>query len=525
MKRVFVAAIAAVVILQASPLGAFAQTAPGALQSQIETLLAQIKSLNEQILNLQQQQTQLQQQKQDTVASILTTLREGDEGEKVRILQTLLASDASIYPEGMITGFYGRLTSAAVRRFQKLHGLEQVGFVGPRTLTKLQELSNKLQLAFASGDADAIEDAAEDLEDGLKDAKKENNKFAKAVKKVMKLCTRIAPGHLIAPGWLAKNDAPTVPFCESLPFGIFKKFPYASSTPTSTPPGTDTTPPVITNITSIPSMNSAIVYWTTNEPADSQVNYGTTSSYGSSTSVNAAKVIYHSQTLTGLQAATVYHFQVISRDAKGNGASSGNQTFTTLAVPDTAAPTISSISATPSSTSAAVSWMTNESADSQVAYGTSTAYGLLTALDTTLVTSHAAQLAGLLPSTLYHYQVRSKDGVGNLATSTDQTFTTLAAPDTTAPFISSVTVTPSSTSATIAWTTNESSTSKVYYGTVNPVDPNATSTLSVSDGTLVSPHSLNLSALATSTTYYFLVESADAAANKATSSGSFATTP
>src|SRR5205807_7995703 len=56
--------------------------------------------------------------------------------------------------------------------------------------------------------------------------------------------------------------------------------------------------------------------------------------------------------------------------------------------------------------------------------------GSSSALNTSLVTSHAVALAGLNGSTLYHYRVRSRDAAGNPATSADFSFTTS---DTTAP--------------------------------------------------------------------------------------------
>ncbi len=98
---------------------------------------------------------------------------------------------------------------------------------------------------------------------------------------------------------------------------------------------------------------------------------------------------------------------------------------------DTTAPTLSSIAATKTSSTITVTWTTNEPATSQIKYGTSTSYGMTTALDTTLVTSHSVTLTGLLSSTTYHYAVMSKDAAGNLATSTDRTATTSAATPTT----------------------------------------------------------------------------------------------
>ncbi|MFH1694623.1 MAG: immunoglobulin-like domain-containing protein [Patescibacteria group bacterium] len=88
-----------------------------------------------------------------------------------------------------------------------------------------------------------------------------------------------------------------------------------------------------------------------------------------------------------------------------------------------------------------------------------------------------------------------------------------AIPDTTPPAISGLynaTTTPTST--IIEWTTDEPATSKVAYSTSTPV----ASTI-VSDDTLVTDHSLELTSLTASTTYYYYVESTDEHDNTATS--------
>jgi hypothetical protein len=76
------------------------------------------------------------------------------------------------------------------------------------------------------------------------------------------------------------------------------------------------------------------------------------------------------------------------------------------------------------SSGATIQWNTDRLADSQVEFGTSTAYGSSTTLDPNLVASHAQTLSGLAASTLYHYRVKSKDASGSLSVSGDFTFTT-----------------------------------------------------------------------------------------------------
>src|SRR5262245_25797277 len=188
----------------------------------------------------------------------------------------------------------------------------------------------------------------------------------------------------------------------------------------------DTTAPVISNVAAGGiTTTGATISWTTNENSDSQVEYGTDQNYGQSTTLNPALVTAHSQGLSGLTAGTPYHYRVKSRDAAGNLAVSGDFSFTTATAGDTTPPVISGVAAgSITTTSATITWTTNENSDSQVEYGTSIAYGQSTTLDTTLGTAHSQSLSGLTNGTLYHYRVKSRDAAGNLAVSADFTFTT-----------------------------------------------------------------------------------------------------
>lgn len=102
---------------------------------------------------------------------------------------------------------------------------------------------------------------------------------------------------------------------------------------------TDTTPPVISNISASPSGNSSTVIWKTDENSDSQIEYGLTASYGQQTVLNSSLTISHSESLASLTLGTVYHYRVKSRDASGNLAISGDSTFTTATVSPTPTPT------------------------------------------------------------------------------------------------------------------------------------------------------------------------------------------
>src|SRR6185436_11962914 len=74
------------------------------------------------------------------VASAATLDRQlefGMSGSDVSTLQTFLALDTSIYPQGLVTGYFGPLTRAAVINFQAKNGIATVGRVGPITLVAL----------------------------------------------------------------------------------------------------------------------------------------------------------------------------------------------------------------------------------------------------------------------------------------------------------------------------------------------------------------------------------------------------
>lgn len=61
-------------------------------------------------------------------------LQVGSTGADVSSLQSFLASDPAIYPQGTVSGYFGFLTKAAVSNFQSRNGLPAVGRVGPATL-------------------------------------------------------------------------------------------------------------------------------------------------------------------------------------------------------------------------------------------------------------------------------------------------------------------------------------------------------------------------------------------------------
>jgi hypothetical protein len=257
--------------------------------------------------------------------------------------------------------------------------------------------------------------------------------------------------------------------------------------------------------------SSATIAWTTDLPSNSQIEYGLTSSYGSATALDPALVTAHSQTLTGLTPGALYHFRVQSRNSAGLPATSADGTVTAVLGVTVSNVTVSNIQGA----AAAINWTTDQPADTQIDYGLTTAYGSLTTLNPALVTGHGQAVnTGLVPGTTYHIRVRSRNAAGLIGFSTDRTFTTAPAPVISAVGVARVT----GSSATIAWTTDLPSNSRIEYG---PTGSYGSTT--VLDPALVTAHSHTISGLTPGATYFYLVRSITAQ-NALTKLGGFTVT-
>ncbi len=72
-----------------------------------------------------------------SAATLTRELQFGMTGDDVSTLQTFLAADVTIYPQGLVTGYFGSLTRAAVINYQARNGISTVGRVGPITLASI----------------------------------------------------------------------------------------------------------------------------------------------------------------------------------------------------------------------------------------------------------------------------------------------------------------------------------------------------------------------------------------------------
>ncbi len=126
----------------------------------------------------------------------------------------------------------------------------------------------------------------------------------------------------------------------------------------------------------------------------------------------------------GVSTFTVSADGAVNQGPNEVAASGLPKTYNLDDVPDTTPPVISGVSAgSITSSSAVITWTTDELSNSAVDYGLTASYGSTTS-DPANVTSHNISLTGLSANTLYHYRVQSTDGAGNTGISEDFTFQT-----------------------------------------------------------------------------------------------------
>lgn len=254
---------------------------------------------------------------------------------------------------------------------------------------------------------------------------------------------------------------------------------YGGPLPCTYPPTTDTQAPTVpTGLTATAISSSGFTLsWVPSTDNVTQANALRYDVYGPTTACNVNGSAGYcggvtgvtTMNITGLTAGTTYSgssgvnagFLVQAYDAAGNySQGSARLTVTTtsadvcpnisgvqtsvptgmyidtagncVTIPDTTAPTISSVSSSAITTNGAtISWTTNEAASRQVIYGTvSGSYpnSQPATPDQTLLTSHGVQLTSLVPGTRYYFKVKSTDASGNTATSSEYNFTTAQSP-------------------------------------------------------------------------------------------------
>ncbi len=276
----------------------------------------------------------------------------------------------------------------------------------------------------------------------------------------------------------------------------------------------DTSPPTIANQSStVISSYSASVQWTTNENSTSQLEYGLSSAYGSLSALDGSLAKSHSQTLSGLAADTVYHFRVLSKDAAGNEAASGDMTFTTLPkTPDTVKPVIAVTSPSDNASVSGIFTLSGTASDNEALSKVEIAIdgGAASAASGTSDWSYSINSLALTNGA-HSLSASAEDSSGNRSSVSVQI---VVGNDLTAPSNTNVTASDIGTnSATLQWLTDEDSESQVEYGPAASYGK-----LSALEDAYKKSHAQILSGLSAGTLYHYRILSKDAAGNQTPSS-------
>ena len=196
--------------------------------------------------------------------------------------------------------------------------------------------------------------------------------------------------------------------------------------------GSDVVPPVRSDGAPSGTLPSDTVTATlslaTNEAATCRYSTAAGVAYAAmTTTFSVTGGLTHTHTLTGLVDEHTYTTYVRCQDTAGSANDDDYEISFYIFSSDAVPPVISNVQAvniTPYSTE--ITWETDEPCSAQMEYGASSAYGTITPISSTLVTSHSLTLLGLDASTTYHFRVRSRDVAYNEMVSGHYTFTTAA---------------------------------------------------------------------------------------------------
>lgn len=313
----------------------FAQETKQDLQVVILQLQEQIKTLQVQIDQLKSELTATKSELAEVITELKFTqnLYRGTAGEEVKNLQEFLKRFPDIYPQGLVTGYFGPLTEAAVKRLQEKNNIETVGVVGPKTRARLNELITSG--AGLSGVVSPGLTTAPGVQDKVVDTKETTT------------ASQIVPSTANPSGTIPASPAtpaePATPSSGGRSGDAAPARPATPATPAEPTTPQDTTPPVISNIqTTNITETSATITWTTDESASGEVYYASSSPiFGTSTLskvTGSNNVTSHSINLSNLTHSHIYYYIAVSKDASGNTATSSEQSFTTLTPPPPSPP-------------------------------------------------------------------------------------------------------------------------------------------------------------------------------------------
>jgi len=88
---------------------------------------------------------------QYALADNFSGLKVGSRSEEVKNLQEILKDDSTIYPEGLITGYFGLMTEKAIRKIQAKCGLPKTGVIDQDTIKCIFPQNYQVKVSSPNG--------------------------------------------------------------------------------------------------------------------------------------------------------------------------------------------------------------------------------------------------------------------------------------------------------------------------------------------------------------------------------------
>ncbi|MDO8715249.1 MAG: peptidoglycan-binding protein [Dehalococcoidales bacterium] len=305
---------------------------------------------------------------------------------QVSKLQQFLALDASVYPEGKVTGYFGPATLAAVQRWQRSHSIVSsgdldttgYGFVGPKTRAAMSCDSASTTASPAVQTPTITTSSTTPSIVTTTSTSTQQSCVAEGLYWYTVSChpTQAPAGSCAASyaycsigaecsanGWYSCRGScygsvdaclgqaylpPAVPVTiatttststttSSSGSGVSVATTTTATTTPTAPANKDATAPIISYIqTNNITQTTAVVSWSTNEVSTSYVYYSQNASpltSGTLSGTVTGNIKNHSITLSGLSAYSIYYYLVVSTDEALNTATSSTGHFQTLAEP------------------------------------------------------------------------------------------------------------------------------------------------------------------------------------------------
>ncbi len=283
-----------------------------------------------------------------------------------------------------------------------------------------------------------------------------------------------------------------------------------------------------------PNSSTATISWTTDEKADTAIDYGISNSYGKKIEDNLSEVgTSHLITLYDLTPNTFYYFRMRSTNLLGNESYSnrckdygidGDAKFKTASIDP---PEISNIQVPDDErtcNSVKITWDTDESSNSFVEYGKDTSYDENFGSESMVFTHSVVLPSDLEANTKYYFRVKSQDNTGDQSVTSEDSngllnFSTLDSETCKGNgegdgslSISNIKVTQGDTpnSVIVTWTTDSVANGMIRYGLDDTYGQTAGEDLSAdSKSNFVTSHSVTLKDLLSNSTYNYKVISYD----------------